>query len=83
MNRLLKIEVNDFTTDNVIWMEGHDSSGPNIRTVDIIRDIKEIMPDVNVVHSTLEDYQSELKASANYEQLPLVKGKKKCTVWTS
>ncbi len=53
---IINDQVDDFTTPHVIWMEGHDSSGPNIKTVQIIKDIKKIFPDLNVVHSTLEDY---------------------------
>lgn len=74
---IIENQVNDFTTPHVIWMEGHDSSGPNIKTAQIIKDIKELMPDINVVHSTLEDYACSLKESADFDSLTLVKGERR------
>ena len=50
VERIIKDQVNDFTTPHVIWMEGHDSSGPNIATVKLIEDIKREFPNLNVVH---------------------------------
>jgi alpha-mannosidase len=77
VDAIIKNQADDFTTPNVIWMEGHDSSGPNIKTAQIVRDIKEMMPDINVVHSTLEDYSLALKKSADYSSLPVVKGERR------
>ncbi|MCX6149265.1 MAG: glycosyl hydrolase-related protein [Ignavibacteriales bacterium] len=77
VNAIVENQVNDFTTENVIWMEGHDSSGPNIKTVRIIKDIKELIPEMNIVHSTLEEYSNALKKSANQQNLTLVKGERR------
>lgn len=77
VSKIIHDQVNDFTTENVIWMEGHDSSGPNIKTVEIIKDIKELMPEVNVVHSTLEDYSDMLYKSADINSLTIVKGERR------
>lgn len=74
---IIERQANDFTTPHVIWMEGHDSSGPNINTVRIINDIKEIFPQLDVRHSTLEDYTRLLKGNADYSSLPLVKGERR------
>jgi alpha-mannosidase len=70
-------QVNDFTTPHVIWMEGHDSSGPNIKTVNIIKDIKIIFPEINVVHSTLEDYAKLLFKSVDVNALKKVYGERR------
>lgn len=70
-------QADDFTTAHVIWMEGHDSSGPNIKTVKIIRDIKETFPGMDVRHSTLEEYSKLLKENVNISKLPLVKGERR------
>ncbi len=70
-------QVNDFTTPHVIWMEGHDSSGPNVKTVNIIKDINKIFPDLNVVHSTLEDYAKLLFESADVNSLKKVYGERR------
>ncbi|MBI9071062.1 MAG: hypothetical protein JEY94_05665 [Melioribacteraceae bacterium] len=77
VKQIIKDQVKDFTTDHVIWMEGHDSSGPNIKTARIIKDIKEMMPEVNVVHSTLEDYAKAIYESVDVEKLKLVKGERR------
>ena len=74
---IIRDQANDFTTPHIIWAEGHDSSGPNIKTVQIINDIKKILPDDDVVHSTLEAYAQGLKESVNYDHLKLVTGERR------
>jgi alpha-mannosidase len=77
VQKLIDEQVNDFTTPHVIWMEGHDSSGPNRKTPKIIRDIQKMMPEVDVRHSTLEDYVAGLKADADPKTLSRVKGERR------
>jgi mannosylglycerate hydrolase len=74
---IIKDQADDFTTPHVIWMEGHDSSGPNIKTVNIIKDIKKEFPGLDVRHSTLEEYSALLKSSADYKNLSVVKGERR------
>ena len=74
---LINDQVDDFTTPHVIWMEGHDSSGPNVKTVRIINDIKKIFPNINVVHSTLEDYAKAVLESVNIKTLKKVYGERR------
>jgi Alpha-mannosidase len=70
-------QADDFTTPHVIWMEGHDSSGPNEKTVQIIKDIKEDFPGIKVVHSTLEDYANLLAESFDEEKASFVTGERR------
>jgi len=77
VNKIINDQAKDFTTNNIIWMEGHDSSGPNIKTVRIIKDINKLMPDVKVVHSTLEDYSKAIYKSVDKDKLSLVKGERR------
>jgi len=74
---IIKDQVDDFTTPHIIWMEGHDSSGPNVKTVKIIDDIKKIFPDINVVHSTLEDYAKSVLESVDIKSLKKVYGERR------
>ncbi|MDP4175659.1 MAG: glycoside hydrolase family 38 C-terminal domain-containing protein [Bacteroidota bacterium] len=74
---IIKDQAEDFTTEHVIWMEGHDSSGPNIKTVNIIKDIRKLMPQVNVIHSTLEEYAKSVLKSVNRSALRVVKGERR------
>lgn len=74
---IIKNQVDDFTSPHVIWMEGHDSSGPNEKTVRIIQDIKRIFPDLEVRHSTLEEYAEALYKDLNKNKLKLVKGERR------
>lgn len=74
---IIRDQVNDFTTDHVIWMEGHDSSGPNIKTTRIIKDIREQMPEVYVKHSTLEEYAKAVFMGINKSKLKVVKGERR------
>jgi alpha-mannosidase len=77
VNAIVEKQADDFTTPHVIWMEGHDSSGPNIKTVKILKDIKEIFPDINLIHSTLEDYANALLSSVDESKLALVKSERR------
>lgn len=74
---IINDQVNDFTTPHVIWMEGHDSSGPNEKTVQITKDIKKIFPDMNVIHSTLEDYAKALFENVDVKSLKKVYGERR------
>lgn len=74
---IINDQVNNFTTPHVIWMEGHDSSGPNEKTVQIIKDIKKIFPDMNVIHSTLEDYAKALFENVDVKSLKKVYGERR------
>ncbi len=74
---IIKDQADDFTTQHVIWMEGHDSSGPNAKTVKIIKDIKHLMQDIDVKHSTLEEYSKALHSAVDKKKLKLVKGERR------
>lgn len=77
VEQIIKDQADDFTTPNVIWMEGHDSSGPNTKTVKIIKDIKQEMPGLDVVHSTLEEYARDVYNSVEVEKLSVVEGERR------
>lgn len=79
VEKIIKDQAKDFTTPHIIWMEGHDSSGPNQNTIKIIKDIKKHFPKLNVIHSTLEDYSKAIKESINNSKLRLVKGERRST----
>ncbi|MGE5353778.1 MAG: alpha-mannosidase [Acidobacteriota bacterium] len=74
---IIKEQAHDFTTRHVIWMEGHDSSGPNAKTARIISDINKLMPGVEVRHSTLEEYADEVLKSVDKSKLKLVRGERR------
>ncbi len=77
VEKIIADQADDFTTPHKIWMEGHDSSGPNRLTVDIIRDIKKKMPSLDVRHSTLEEYARQVLESVDVDQLRLVTGERR------
>lgn len=77
VEKIIQDQVNDFTTPHIIWMEGHDSSGPHIGTVKIIEDIKKHFPELNVIHSTLEEYSDAVKKSIDRTNLKIVKGERR------
>ncbi len=77
VKEIVNRQADDFTTPHVIWMEGHDSSGPNADTVQILKDIKEMFPGMNVIHSTLEDYAEAVLKDVKTETLPLVTGERR------
>ena len=74
---IIRDQVKDFTTPHVIWMEGHDSSGPNIKTIKIIEEIKKEFPHLNVIHSTLEDYAKAVLENVDVNSLKKVYGERR------
>jgi mannosylglycerate hydrolase len=77
VKKIIADQADDFTTPHVIWMEGHDSSGPNRQTVDIIKDIKKKFPELDVRHSTLEEYARLIKETAEIDKLKVVRGERR------
>ncbi|MBN2364927.1 MAG: hypothetical protein EH225_02130 [Calditrichaeota bacterium] len=74
---IIRDQADDFTTPHVFWAEGHDSSGPHEKTVQIIRDISRFIKDGEVIHSTLEIYAQGLKNSVETEKLKVVSGERR------
>ncbi len=77
VTKLIDEQVHDFSSPHVIWMEGHDSSGPNPKTTQIIKDIRRLMPEVDVRHSTLEDYAKSLSEDVDRSKLQTVAGERR------
>ncbi|MCF8268254.1 MAG: hypothetical protein K9I69_09210 [Ignavibacteriales bacterium] len=77
VEKIIKDQADDFTTQNVIWMEGHDSSGPDEMTVRIINDIRKEFPELDVRHSTLLEYATALKSDINTGSLVKVHGERR------
>jgi|GEM_PF-58083 len=77
VEKIIRDQAGDFTTRHVIWMEGHDSSGPNAKTVQLLRDIRREFPELDVRHSTLEEYARLLAEEVDHEQLPVVTGERR------
>lgn len=77
VKKLVDLQADDFTTRHAIWMEGHDSSGINERTLEILKDIKEQIPELNFLHSTLEDYARLILEEADRDKLPKVHGERR------
>ena len=77
VHKLIDEQVEDFNSPHVIWMEGHDSSGPNPKTTQIIQDIRRLLPDIDVRHSTLEDYASSLLNDLKSDELQKVVGERR------
>ena len=77
VEKIISDQAGDFTTRHVIWMEGHDSSGPNAKTVKLLRDIRKEFPELDVRHSTLEEYARLLAEEVDRDQLPVVTGERR------
>ena len=67
----------DFTSGQVIWMEGHDSSGPSPETSELINELKMQFPELDIKHATLEEYRDILRETLNMDELPVVKGERR------
>jgi hypothetical protein len=53
----LQEQDNDWTTSHRFWSAGHDSSCPDIREAQMIKDLNDALPDADVFHSTLRDFE--------------------------
>ena len=77
VKKLTEDQDQDFASGQVIWMEGHDSSGSSSETVRLIQDIRKHRPDLDVRHATLEEYRDALMETLNTAELPLVRGERR------
>ncbi|MBN2600905.1 MAG: hypothetical protein JXR87_02810, partial [Candidatus Marinimicrobia bacterium] len=77
VERIIKDQLNDFTTRHIFWAEGHDTSGPNPITTKIIRDINQFIKDGVAIHSNLEDYAEALQKECQRNDLSLVTGERR------
>jgi len=48
---------NDWTTEHRFWSEGHDSSCPDEREIRLIKDLNDALPNAQVFHSTLREFE--------------------------
>jgi len=76
---LIREQIDDFTTPHIFWAEGHDSSGPNRKTVRIIRDLNELLKQGRVLHSDLEQYAAGLLKDTDPSKLKVVTGERRST----
>jgi alpha-mannosidase len=77
VEEIIRDQANDFTTQHIMWADGHDSSGPNKAIVKIIKDANQLLAEDEVIHSNLEIYADSLKNAVNYKTLKLVKGERR------
>lgn len=65
---------NDWTTLHRFWSCGHDSSCPDVREIDMIRDANlALLGKAEIFHSTFFDFQQQLVENVSND-LPVVKG---------
>jgi len=67
----------DFSSGQVIWMEGHDSSGPSPETSKLIKELQIQFPHMKIKHATLEEYRDVLRDTLNMDSLPVVRGERR------
>lgn len=56
-NQAVKEQDNDWTTPHRFWSVGHDSSCPDEREVRMINDLNSVLPNAEVFHSTLKEFE--------------------------
>ncbi len=61
----VKEQDNDWTTPHRFWSDGHDSSCPDAREVDLIKDLNDAVPGADVFHSTLREMEQGIIDSFN------------------
>ncbi|MEN6306966.1 MAG: glycoside hydrolase family 38 C-terminal domain-containing protein [Anaerohalosphaeraceae bacterium] len=65
--RAIEEQNGDWTTPHRFWSCGHDSSCPDIREVQMIRDCSRTLQDTaEVFHSTFEDFQKQVLESVHH-----------------
>jgi mannosylglycerate hydrolase len=53
----LREQDHDWSTPHRFWSEGHDSSCPDEREIQMIKDLNEALPNAHVFHSTLREFE--------------------------
>ena len=69
----VKEQDNDWTTPHRFWSLGHDSSCPDAREVEMIKDLNDALPDANVYHSSLKEMEQGIIDEFN-EDSPVLYG---------
>lgn len=69
----LREQDNDWTTPHRFWSVGHDSSCPDAREVQMIKDLGEALPEASVFHSTLKEFEQGVIDEFD-ESSPVIKG---------
>jgi len=68
----------DWTTAHRFWSCGHDSSCPDIREVQMIKDCDKALGDsADVFHSTFEEFQKQVLENVS-DDLPVSEGEMRC-----
>ncbi|MBO5895815.1 MAG: hypothetical protein J6Q83_00825, partial [Clostridia bacterium] len=69
----MKEQDNDWTTNHRFWSIGHDSSCPDIREVDLVKDLNDALPEAEVFHSTLKEMEQGIIDNFKADS-PVLKG---------
>ena len=69
----VKEQDGDWTTSHRFWSVGHDSSCPDAREVQMIADLNEALPNCEVFHSTLKEFEQGVIDEFD-ENTPVLKG---------
>lgn len=69
----IKEQDNDWTTSHRFWSLGHDSSCPDMREIEMIKDLDEALPNTVVYHSSLKEMEQGIIDEFN-EDSPVLKG---------
>lgn len=69
----VKEQDNDWTTPHRFWSVGHDSSCPDAREVQMVKDLDGVLPDAHVFHSTLKEMEQGIIDEFD-ENSPVLKG---------
>ncbi len=68
---------NDWTTPHRFWSDGHDSSCPDAREVQLIEDLDAALPNACVFHSTLKEMEQGVIDCFKPDS-PVLKGEMRC-----
>lgn len=69
----IKEQDKDWSTQHRFWSIGHDSSCPDAREVELIKDLNEALPNAEVFHSTLKEMEQGIIDNFD-ENSPVLRG---------
>ncbi len=70
-------EVSVSTTRHLAFMMGHDSSVPDAAELDILEEAKRAFPGDEVLHDTYPEMMARIKAEADWDRLPVLRGERR------
>ena len=74
---LKNAEIEHCTTEHIACMQGMDSTQPDVSELQVVNELKKIIGDEKIFHSSLPEWIKAVKESVDWEKLTVLKGERR------